>query len=76
MLSTPATKTEQLDHFIRLARRGAGPGASGGERRANQLAVAMVEALPGLDAEAVTGMLQFAQLNYENSTLARELLEL
>jgi hypothetical protein len=51
-----------LDHFIRLATRGASPGASGGEKRAFRLAKCLVEDLPGLDGRAIAGMAEFARL--------------
>jgi hypothetical protein len=51
--------TESLAHFIRLARRGAKPAASGGEKKAHRMAAAAVENSAGLDADAKDGYLAF-----------------
>lgn len=46
----------QLSHLLRLAKRGAKRGASGGEQRAFRLVKAIEEDLDGLDPEAMAGV--------------------
>lgn len=48
-----------LDHFLRLALRGRHPGSSGGEKRARRLALALLDNVPGLDGDAIVGMVHF-----------------
>jgi hypothetical protein len=63
-----------IDHFLRLAKRGASPGASGGEKRAFRLAKAVVEDLPGLDNQAVAGFGEFAIIAYSKPMTAGDML--
>lgn len=51
--------TESLTHFVRLARRGANPAASGGEQRAAKLARTAISDGYGLDDQAKDGYLVF-----------------
>jgi hypothetical protein len=64
-----------LEHFIRLAKRGKHPAASGGETRSWQLAFAFLENLYGLDDDAIAGMYQFMQKVRESPEEARTLLD-
>lgn len=64
-----------LEHFLRIARRGKYPAASGGERRAAKLAKAILEHVPGLDDLALDGMAEFAQYVKMFPQSARELIE-
>jgi len=74
-LSTIPCDHRDVDHFIRLVRRGAFPAASGGESRAYNLAVALVECLPGLDDSAFRGFCFFARLAYDQPTTAAEYID-
>lgn len=69
------TEEKALAHFISLARRGRGQGASGGERRAARLANAILENTPGLDGDAIEGILQFARLASARYEFACDLLD-
>lgn len=48
--------SEPLDHLYRLANRGAGGGASGGERRANAIVTCLMEHAHGIDETAMAGI--------------------
>jgi hypothetical protein len=60
-------------HFIQLAQRGEFRGASGGEVRANKLALAVLENVPGLDQDAVSGLIEFIALTANAPTTAEEI---
>lgn len=62
-------------HFLDLAEQGKRRGSSGGEKRAKRLADAVVEDVPGLDASAVAGLLEFVRLAASMPSKARDLLE-
>lgn len=62
-----------LDHFLFLARNGRRVGASGGEKRAARLYDAIVEDLPGLDADACRGLVELIALTYRAPQTARDL---
>jgi hypothetical protein len=64
-----------LTHFLRLARRGKHPGASGGEARAYRLARAIVADAPGLDSTALAGAMVFVEFTSRNPTAAESMLE-
>lgn len=68
-------QTEALRHFVRLARRGAAPAASGGEGSAARLAAAILENAPRLDDQALEGALLFAVVSKRCMWDAQELLE-
>ena len=53
---TPAFK-----HFLRLAKRGKHPAASGGEHRCYNLAVAVLQNCNGIDQEATVGLIEFIE---------------
>jgi hypothetical protein len=50
-------------------------GASGGEKRARRLAIALLDNLPGLDAEAIDGMIAFLDLAQHAPQTARTLVD-
>lgn len=64
-----------LEHFMALANRGGRGGASGGEARAHRLAKAVCDDVPGIDAKAVSGLLELVRLAAAEPWSARELLE-
>lgn len=64
-----------LDHFLTVAKRRGHPGASGGEQRAHELASAICEQVPGLDASAAAGAIEFIRLAASKPWEAKELLE-
>ena len=66
---------QHIKHFVRLARRGKHPGASGGERRAAKLAEAVLEYVPGMDCSAVAGLHEFIAGCAASYSAARELIE-
>jgi hypothetical protein len=70
-----AARVDYLDRFLELADRGAHRGASGGEKRAAQLAASIVDHVPGLDAQAVAGLIEFVRLAAYAPSTAREVLE-
>jgi hypothetical protein len=73
-MSKPKTFSAELDHFLELARRGTGAGASGGERRCAALAEVIMEHAGGIDAQAYTGLCQFAAMVSVDYSRARRLL--
>lgn len=64
--------TKNLEHFVRLAKRGQSPAASGGEARAWAIAQALLEHAPGLDETATAGIGELANLIGEKSWLSWE----
>ena len=64
------------DHFLRLAKRGKHPAASGGEQRAYRIAKALAEDACGLDDLAFDGLLEWADFAYKNPMKASDLLEM
>jgi hypothetical protein len=65
-----------IDHFLALARRGKPcTGASGGELRARQLALAILEQVPGLDAQAIKGAAEFMGRVANAPQASRELID-
>lgn len=68
-------RLDALQHFLALAHRGALQGSSGGEHRAANLADAIAERVPGMDAKAVTGAIEFVRLAAVKPTTARDLLQ-
>jgi hypothetical protein len=61
-----------MRHFLRLAKRGKpNTGASGGELRARRLALAVLDNIPGLDDDAVAGLVQFIALAKAEPETAR-----
>lgn len=67
--------SDHLEHFIELARRGALPGASGGELRATQLACVIRDCVPGLDNTAVGGLLTYVLVAQAQPSTAEAMLE-
>lgn len=57
--TTEARAQQALDHFLTLANRGSKPGASGGEKRAHRLAMAIATDCHGLDDLAIDGLMIF-----------------
>jgi hypothetical protein len=70
-----AISKRAIEHFVALARRGRGQGASGGERRAARLANAILENVPGMDGDAIVGVGLFAQLTSAQYELACQLID-
>lgn len=68
-------KKENLVHFLTLAKKGKYTGASGGEVRANRLADAIVQFIPGLDQDAVEGAIMFLLDTYKAPGTCRDLVE-
>jgi hypothetical protein len=73
-IKTATLKELQNSHFVRLARR-KHPGASSGEKRSRRLALALLDNLPGLDDEAIDGMIGFADLVKRAPETARSLVD-
>ena len=63
-----------LDHFLDLARCGRLLGATGSERNATELAFAILDRAPGLDAKAIDGLHQFIDAVIAAPTTARDLI--
>lgn len=59
METTFTDSTKAVEHFVQLARRGGGHGASSGEVRARALAEAFLEHAWGLDEQAIEGAAEF-----------------
>lgn len=57
-MNSPAS----LSHFLDLLEHGNCPGASSGELRARRIALTLVRDLPGLDGQAVDGLIEFCRL--------------
>lgn len=69
----PVTQDDRaLEHFVRLAFKGRQATASGGERRAHRLAVAIIDNLPGLDELATDGLVEFLKGVKASPELAAE----
>lgn len=64
-----------LEHFMRLAKRGAHGGASGGEKRAFRLAKAVADDVPGLDSQATEGLIEFIKAASHGPQEANDLIE-
>jgi hypothetical protein len=64
-----------LQHFLRLARRGKFPGASGGETRLWMLAEAICENAQGIDTKALDGLHEFAMLANQDYNYARQMID-
>lgn len=65
-----------IEHFIRLARTGKNnPGASGGEKRAFRLAQCVLNNVPGLDGEAIEGLIEFIRIVQPYPQEAHDLIE-
>lgn len=69
---TQSEISKSLEHFVRLARSGARPGASSGEYRARVLAEAIIENAPGLDEEAKEGAAEFLRCASLATAAARD----
>jgi hypothetical protein len=65
---------QDVAHFTKLARHGRHAGASGGAKRARQLALCILNHAPGLDSMAVDGLVDFVRLTIAAPTSARDLL--
>jgi len=66
---------DDLEHFIRCARRGSHAGASGGEKRAAALAKCVLQQIQGIDSSAVDGLIVFIRGAHRSVDAARELLK-
>lgn len=64
----------ELAHFVKLARRGAYPAASGGEHASHYVARAILLRVPGLDSKAIVGLQEFVLLAALDNGTAAELL--
>jgi hypothetical protein len=74
--TTPAvTERPELCHFLDLAEHGRHRGSSRGACSARKLATCLVEDLPGLDSQAVAGLLEFARFVQVKPASARDLLD-
>ena len=62
-----------IEHFLKLARRGAMQHASAGEERAHRMLNAVVEHAAGLDSMALDGVADFVRLLSVDYTLAMKL---
>lgn len=66
--------TTALKHFLKLARRGFhGGGASGGEVRAMRLAEAVRDDVPGIDGQAIDGLIEYIRIAAAKPSTARDL---
>lgn len=65
--------SDDLKHFLKLAKRGSGNGASGGEKRAYRLAKAIEADAAGLDIQALNGLIDFVKLAAEKPWVASDL---
>jgi hypothetical protein len=54
--------SRELDHFLRLAVRGARGGIGSGTVAAYQIATALLDYAPSLDGQALAGLVQFLDL--------------
>jgi len=61
-------------HFLRLADRGAKPGASPAESNCHLLAGSILDSAPGLDARAIAGLKAWIDLCVAMPETARSLL--
>ncbi|MBA3481720.1 MAG: hypothetical protein H0T51_07885 [Pirellulales bacterium] len=68
-------RVQELQDFLRLAKRGGHGGASGGEKRAHKLAAVIVDHVPGLDDKAVSGAIELVRLAAREPWTARDLIE-
>lgn len=68
-------RSASLSHFLKIAKRGSRPGASGGERRAAKLLEATLEAFGSIDDVAVSGFGEFCLMLATDPGEARELAE-
>lgn len=68
------TASRELEHFITLAQRGRNRAASTYERRSLLVADALLDTIPGLDDQAVAGLIEFAQLIKGNYQTLREMI--
>lgn len=53
--------SEELEHLLRLAKRGQGDGASGGEKRINAIVETLLDHGFGNDDRAIAGVIQLTQ---------------
>jgi hypothetical protein len=72
--TTTHTASPELEHFIKLAQRGRKHAASTYERRSLLVADALLDTIPGLDDQAVAGLIEFAQLIKGNYQTLREMI--
>lgn len=68
-------RVENLRHFLKLAKQGRCRGSSGGEKRCARLARLILDEVPGLDGQAVAGLIQLIHFTNAKPASARELLE-
>lgn len=54
--------TPALNHFIRLAQKGRMLASSTYERKSRVLALALLDTVPGLDGQALDGLIEFTKL--------------
>lgn len=67
--------SREFDHFTRIAVRGKNRGASGGEKRARKLALAVLDEAPGLDDSAIEGLITFIRAVQRSPSAARDLVQ-
>ncbi len=63
--------TNNLEHLLECARRGASPGSSGNEKNARMIVEPIMEGVIGLDADATEGIGELAKLIYDRGFQAR-----
>ena len=63
-----------LEHFADLARAGKHGFASGGEKKAHEIAKVLLENAGGIDDKAMKGMAEFARLVSASYPLAKKLI--
>lgn len=64
--------TTEVRHFVSCARRGAGRGASSGEKCCHEIAKVLLENASCIDSKAVDGLTQFAILANMNPHVLRK----
>lgn len=66
--------SQSLDHFLNLVFAGQCPGSSGGEKRAARIAKILAAEVPGLDAQAIQGLGEFARVCADHPQKVQELI--
>lgn len=67
--------TPNIEHLLRLARRGYSPGSSGGEYRANQIVNNLLDGFVILDGKAQDGIAELVDLLATNNSARHEIRE-
>ena len=61
-----------LEHFLGMARQGKRPGCNSEEKRARSLALCILDNVPGLDDDAIDGMIELINSVRMKSEIARD----